>query len=131
MQAAVVGFRVRPKPIPCVVWMSALAVLSGTGMLITTFRANSLLLKALFAFTFTCKKEEVKFTLFSDHNGSLIRQQPRVFTCSQTSAFISCIPPHFLITFLVWQAHIVADTKQPLMQPFLAACGDCVQASMQ
>jgi len=56
MQAAVVGFRVRPKPIPCVVWMSALAVLSGTGMLITTFRANSLLLKALLAFTFTCSQ---------------------------------------------------------------------------
>ena len=42
--------------IPWVVWMSALAVLSGTGMLITTFRANSLLLKALFAFTFTCRQ---------------------------------------------------------------------------
>jgi len=40
--------------LPCVVWMSALAVLSGTGMLMTTFRANSLLLKALLAFTFTC-----------------------------------------------------------------------------
>lgn len=34
--------------------MSALAVLSGTGMLMTTFSAKSLLLKALLAFTFTC-----------------------------------------------------------------------------
>ncbi len=84
--------------------MSALAVLSGTGMLITTFKANSLLLKALFAFT---------------------------FTCSQAFAFISCVPPHILITLVMWQVHSVADTNQPLMPLFLAACCDCVQASMQ
>lgn len=82
--------------------MSALAVLSGTGMLITTFNANSLLLKALFAFT---------------------------FTCSQTFAFISCLPPHFRMICFKWQTYSIAHTHQPRMQAFLAACCDCVQAS--
>ena len=45
--------------LPCVVWMSALAVLSGTGMQMTTLRANSLLLNALLAFTLTCKMRQI------------------------------------------------------------------------
>lgn len=38
--------------------MSALAVLSGTGMVMITFSANSFELNVLFTFTFTCRVEK-------------------------------------------------------------------------
>ena len=106
---------------PCVVWMSALAVLSGTGMLMTTFRANSLLLKALLALTFTCNSRRVQDQSCKQLQALQSHDQPctdqHVFLCRKV--FADCMS----------HAQLHYASLEYAAQTSLACCIDHAQRS--